>query len=201
MARAGVDPIVRYGVLGVLGFVGWNWASAQPTTSPFRHSVDQVRAMFKPRPSSAAPPAGAPPASRPSSPPTRATPPGAAIVETGRRYAVHDDGFCWQEISYSDGHIDYFVADPSNCGMQTIAPGQAMQATSLVDVGGFPLVLDPNLTALRQDPALGGTNVYGPGDVVLDSTNGTQYLIQAGRGGLILAGPDGSFPAVDQFFA
>jgi hypothetical protein len=43
-ARGGVDPIVRYAVLGGLGWFAWNWAKSQPMTSPARQTVDQVRA-------------------------------------------------------------------------------------------------------------------------------------------------------------
>jgi hypothetical protein len=173
MARGGVDPIVRYLVLGGLGYAGWSWASAQPADSWARQMIDQARGFLK------HPTLPGSSSSTSSSSSTTPAAPSAPAMLPGH----------W----YGPGGKEVPAPAP-------IPTDQPMQPTSLVDVGGFPIVMDPNQDALRQDPAQGGTNVYGPGDVLVDSNTQAQYVIVAGRGGVILQGPDGAYVASDDFF-
>ena len=45
----------------------------------------------------------------------------------------------------------------------------------LQDKGGRPVLFDPSVGALRQDPSLGGTNVYQVGDVFVDPRDARQW--------------------------
>lgn len=56
----------------------------------------------------------------------------------------------------------------------SLPTGTHLLPTNLTDLGGFPVVYDPNLQTLRQDPAMYGTNVYGVGDVFQDAS-GAQW--------------------------
>src|SRR5579859_6196900 len=48
---------------------------------------------------------------------------------------------------------------------------------SVVDSGGFPVVWLGGSDPIGQDPAQGGTNYYGPGDVLYDADSGAAYQI------------------------
>lgn len=48
--------------------------------------------------------------------------------------------------------------------------------TALIDFGGVPLVFDPTINGLRQDPGVGGTNVYQPGDGFVDTRDGRTWV-------------------------
>lgn len=50
----------------------------------------------------------------------------------------------------------------------SLPTGTHLIPTNLVDMGGFPVVYDPQRQTLRQDPSLHGTNIYDVGDVFVD---------------------------------
>jgi len=50
----------------------------------------------------------------------------------------------------------------------------------LEDKGGRPVLFDPSVSALRQDPSVGGTNVYQVGDIFVDPRDARQWTWAGG---------------------
>jgi hypothetical protein len=72
------------------------------------------------------------------------------------------------------------AAVPSGHGAEARTGGGVYVTTRLADFGGFPVVFDPGINGMRQDPNQGGTNVYSPGDGFIDPTTGTTWVWQGG---------------------
>jgi hypothetical protein len=187
---AGVDPMARYFVLVVLGITGWNYARAQPTSSPFRQTVDQIRGFFKPHPSVAgggpapSPAPAAAPSPAPSAPaapsPAAPSPTRPSMADWGPIPQLHDDGKWWLDQSRG-GRVSSQLIDPQQYAQYGIAPtfpppGMGDRVPLVLhDSGGFPLVFDPSSGAIEQDPTQGGTNTYGRGDVFVDARDGSTW--------------------------
>lgn len=153
MARSDVDPLVRYAVLGVLGFVGWNWAAAQPAGSPYRHSIDQIRGWFHhpslpgaPAPAQPAPSGGgggggaagggSSAAPSVSSPAARTAPaPGLTIIQQYNEQRA--DGW-YQVTQWSDGSYTEAFIDPSLWTAYGI-PGAPQQGPPAPPPAGSPM--------------------------------------------------------------
>jgi hypothetical protein len=75
----------------------------------------------------------------------------------------------------------------------------------VVDSGGFPVVWLGGSLPIGQDPNQGGTNVYGPGDVVFDAETGDPYQIGGDwhlrpLGGVSAAAPASPGPVLSDHF-
>jgi hypothetical protein len=122
MASGGVDPLVRYLVLGGLAYVGWNWAKAQPAGSWARKMVDDLGATPAQAASSGgggggggSPPAGTRATSSPAPAPGGGG--GSASVNTDNtpvnQYNQEQDGNWYQITQWSDGTYTSWQIPPS----------------------------------------------------------------------------------------
>ena len=78
---------------------------------------------------------------------------------------------------------------PSSAPRPTLDLPEVPVRLRLVDTGGMPVVFDPAVGALRQDQAVGGTNVYAVGDVFVDPRDGRQWTWV---GGMTFVSPVGT---------